>query len=112
MSLIATPLIQAIQLPNAVAAQYTCPASTQIIVRHVVFSNTTGGAITVKGYVVPSGGSVTDAAVVLPTTSIAANTPYVSPEFSGVVLKAGDTIQCFASAATSISMNASGIQQT
>ncbi len=112
MSLIATPLIQNIQLPNAVAIQYTCPAATQIIVRHVVFCNTTAGAITVSAEIVPSGGSTGAAAQILDAFSIAAHTAYVSPEFSGVVLKSGDTIQCFASAATSISMNASGIQQT
>ncbi len=112
MSLIALPLIQAVQLPNAVAIQYTCPASMQIIVRHVVFTNTTAGAITVTGYIVPSGGSVTDAAKILDAFSIAGHTAYTSPEFAGVVLKTGDTIQCFASAATSISMNANGIQQS
>jgi len=112
MSLIAIPLIQAVQLPNAVAIQYTCPATTQIIIRHVVLTNTTAGALAVTAYIVPAGGSVTDAAKILDAFSIAGHTAYTSPEFSGVVLKTGDTIQCFASAATSISMNASGIQQT
>jgi len=112
MALNAIALVQAIQLPNAAAVQYTCPASSKVIVRHVVFTNTTAGAITVTGYVVESGGSVTDARKVLDAYSIAAHTAYTSPEFSGVVLNAGDTIQCFASAATSIAMNASGIQQT
>jgi len=112
MSLIAIPLVQAVQLPNAVAPQYTCPAAMQIIVRHVVFTNTTAGAITVTAYIVPNGGAVGDAAKILDAFSIAGHTAYTSPEFSGVVIKTGDTIQCFASAATSVSMNASGIQQS
>lgn len=112
MSLTAIPLVQNVQLPSAVAIQYTCPASMQIIVRHVVFCNTTAGATTVTGYIVPNGGSVTDAAKILDAFSIAGHTAYTSPELSGVVLKSGDTIQCFASAATSVSMNASGIQQS
>lgn len=112
MALTAITLVQATQLPNAVAVQYTCPVNSRVIVRHVVFANTTAGAITVTGYVIPSGGSVTDAGKVLDAFSIAAHSIYVSPEYAGVVLNAGDTIQCFASAATSISMNASGIQQT
>lgn len=111
MSLTATPLIQAVQLPNAVAIQYTCPAATQIIVRHVVLTNTTAGAITVTAYIIPNGGSVTDAGKILDAFSIAGHTAYTSPEFGGVVLKSGDTIQCFASAAASVSMNASGITQ-
>ena len=112
MSLIALPLIQAVQLPNAVAIQYTCPAATQIVVRHTVLTNTTAGAITVTAYIVPNGGSVVDAAKILDAFSIAAHTAYTSPEFTGIVLKTGDSIQCFASAATSISMNANGIQQS
>jgi hypothetical protein len=112
MSLKAITLVQNIQLPNAVAAQYTCPTNSLVIVRHVVFTNTTAGAITVTAEIVPNGGSTGAAAQILSALSIAGNTAYVSPEFSGVVLNAGDTIQCFASGAASISMNASGIQQT
>jgi hypothetical protein len=109
MSLIAIPLVQAVALPATVAIQYTCPAAMQIIVRHVVFTNTTAAPVALTGYVVPNGGSVTDAAKILDAFSVAAHTAYTSPEFSGVVLKSGDTIQCFGLA---ISMNASGIQQS
>lgn len=112
MSLKAVPLIQNIQLPNAIAIQYTCPANMSVIVRHVVFNNSTAGPITVTAEIVPNGGSTGAAAQILNAYSIAANTAYTSPEFSGVVLNSGDTIQCFASAAASISVNASGIQQT
>lgn len=112
MALRAISMVQSLQLPNSIAAQYTCPAASAVIVRHVVFNNTTAGAVTVTAEVVPNGGSAGAAAQIMSAVSIAANTPYVSPEFSGIVLNAGDTIQCFASAATSISMNASGIQQT
>ena len=112
MSLKAISLVQAVQLPNAVGIQYTCPSASAVIVRHVVFTNTTAGAVTVTAEIVPNAGSTGNAAMILSVFSIAGNTAYVSPEFSGVVLNAGDTIQCFASAATSISMNASGIQQT
>lgn len=108
----AISLVQAVQLPNAVGIQYTCPSASKVIVRHVTFTNTTGGVITVTGEVVPSGGSTGAPSTIMSAQSIAGGATYVSPEFSGVVLNAGDTIQCFASAATSISMNASGIQQT
>lgn len=112
MSLTAIPLIQQVVLPASVAPQYACPASMQIIIRHVVFCNTTAGAITVTAYIIPNGGSVADSGKILDAFSIAAHTAYTSPEFSGVVLKTGDTIQCFSSAGASISMNASGIQQS
>jgi len=112
MSLSGITLVQAVQLPNSVAAQYTCGANSQVIIRHAVFVNTTSGAITVTAYIIPNGGSVTDAGKVLDTFSIAAHTAYVSPELSGCVLNAGDTLQCFASAASSVSLNVSGIRQT
>lgn len=111
MSLTAISLVQGVQLPNAVASQYLAPANSKVIIRHVTFTNTTAGAITVTAYVVPNGGSPGAASTVMSAQSVAGNATYVSPELSGIVLNAGDTLQCFASAATSISMNASGILQ-
>ena len=112
MSLSAIPLVQGVQLPNAVAVQYTCPANSRTIIRHAVFTNTTAGSINVTAYVVPSGGSVGDPTTVLSTFAIAGHTAYTSAELSGIVLAAGDTLQAFASAATSVSLNVSGISQT
>lgn len=109
MSISPITLVQATQLPNAIAVQYTCPVNSKVVIRHVVFTNTTAGAITVTAEIVPSGGSTGDSATILKAFSIAANTAYVSAELAGCVLNTGDTLQCFASAATSISMNASGI---
>lgn len=112
MSFTAISLVQAVQLPGSATAQYTCTANSKVIVRHVTFTNTTGAAVTVTAEIVPSGGSAGAAAMIMSAQSIAGNATYVSPEFSGVVLNAGDSIQCFASAGSAISMNASGIQQT
>lgn len=111
MSVSPITLVQATQLPNAAAAQYTCPANSKVVVRHGVFTNTTAGAVTCTVEIVPSGGSAGDPSKILDAFSIAAHTAYVSPEIAGVVLNAGDTIQAFASAATSISANISGIIQ-
>jgi hypothetical protein len=112
MSFQAITLVQGTQAPNAVAAQYTCPANSKTIIRHGVFTNTTAAPVTLSVYLVESGGSVTDARKILDVYSIAAHTAYTSPEVSGVVMNAGDTLQTVASAATSISQNVSGISQT
>jgi hypothetical protein len=113
MSLNAINLVEAVQVPiTTPAAQYTCPPNSKVIVRHVVFCNTAVGAAKLTAEVVPSGGSSGNAAIVIDALSIAAGASYVSPELSGVVLNAGDSIQCFSDTATAISMNASGIQQT
>lgn len=111
MSLAAITLVQNLQLPGAAAVQYTAPANSKVIIRHAVFVNTTAGAITVTAYIIPTGGSVTDAGKIEDATSIAAHTAFTSPNLAGIVLNAGDTLQCFASAAASISLNASGILQ-
>jgi|SRR5665213_150093 len=113
MSLNAISLFQNIQAPiTTPAAQYTCPVNSKVIVRHVVFCNTSGGAAKITAEVVPSGGSAGAPAIVIDALSIASQASYVSPELAGVVLNAGDSIQCFSDTATAISMNASGIQQT
>lgn len=111
MSFSAITLVQNIQLPNVVAVQYTAPANSKVIIRHAVFTNTTAGAVTVTSYIIPNGGSVTDAGKIEDATSIGGHTPFTSPNLAGCVLNQGDTLQCFASAATSISMNVSGILQ-
>ena len=112
MAVNSVTLVQATQLPNAVAAQYTCPAASRVTVGQVVFTNTTGGTVNATAYLVPSGGSVTDAAKLLDAYPVGAHTAYIVAELAGVVMNSGDKLECFASAATSISMNASGIIQT
>lgn len=111
MSLTAITLVQNLQLPASIATQYTAPANSKVIIRHAIFTNTTGGAITVTAELVPNAGTAGAPATVMSAQSIAAGGTYVSPELAGIVMNAGDTLQCFASAATSISMNASGILQ-
>ncbi len=112
MSLTAITLVQNLQLPNAVAAQYTCPANGRVIIRHVVFCNTDTGARAVTAHIVPSGGSPAAATELMSALSVAAGTSYVSPELSGCVLNPGDSLQCFADTGAKVSMNANGIQQT
>lgn len=106
------PLVQAVLLPSAVAVQYTCPANSRVVIRHVTFCNSDTSARTVTAYVVPSGGSVGAGALQIDAASIASKATYVSPELSGVVMNAGDTLQSFADTGAVVAMSASGIQQT
>ena len=116
MTIRALPLVRNIQLPNAVAAQYTAPANTVTIIKRAVFTNTSAGARTITAHVVPSGGSVANATMLINGQALAvppgAGSSYVSPELAGVVLNAGDTLQCFADAATSVTLSVNGIQQS
>lgn len=92
------------QLPNAAAAQYTVPGSTQAIVRSIVLVNTTGGAITVSLYV----NGAANSNKILDTYSIPANTRV---ELNAVMtLAATNTIQAVASAAASVTMTVFGLE--
>ena len=112
MSLTAAALVQNTQLPSSVAAQYTCVANSRVIIRHVVFCNTDTGSRAITAYIVPSGGSPGPTNMVIDAQSVAAGAAYVSPELSGCVLNAGDSLQCFADTGAKVSMNANGIVQT
>ena len=112
MSLTIKSLVQSQQIPATTTVMYTCPASTIALVKHAVLTNTSGGALTVNVYVVPSGGTADATAKILDTYSIGSHTAYTSPELCGIVLNTGDTIQMDASSAASISLNMDGILQT
>lgn len=112
MSLAVAALVQAADLPASAAPLYTCPGSQAVQITHVVLTNHTSGSINVTAYIVPAGGTVVPAAEILSVFAIAGNTAYVSPEFTGIVLKAGDSIQAFASTGSSVGMNANGIVQS
>lgn len=105
-------MVQGTDAPNAVAAQHTCATNTQEVITHAVFTNHTGGAVTLTAHIVPSGGSATAANKVLDVYSIAANTAYTSPELAGVVLNPGDALHTVASTATAIAQSVSGIVYT
>lgn len=116
MTVRAVPIVRNLQLPNAVAAQFTSPANTITVIKRAVFTNTSAGARTVTAHVVPSGQAVANATMVINGQALAippgAGSSYVSPELAGIVLQPGDSLQCFADAATSVTLNVNGIQQT
>jgi hypothetical protein len=109
MTINVAQLVAPTQLTGTVAVYFTCPANTTARIDRAIFSNPTGGALTITAYLVPSAGSPTTANQVINAQSIGAGAVYVSPELSGQVLLAGGTLQAFASAATSIVLSASGL---
>ena len=75
------------------------PINTVLRNGRVRFANTTGGAVTVEVWAVPSGGSVGDANKILPLASIAANS-YIDLDLP--FMSIGATLQAKAGAASSI----------
>jgi hypothetical protein len=92
-------------LTTSSVAFVTCAANVQTIVKRVVFSNPTAGAVTITVTRTPSGGSPL---TIIDVQSLAANGTYLAPELANMVLNAGDTLSALASAATSVNVFASG----
>lgn len=116
MTIRAIAIARSLQLPAAVAAQFTSPVNAVTIIKRAVFTNTSAGVRAVTVHVVPSGGAVSNATMLINGQSLAippgAGSSYVAPELAGIVLQAGDTLQCFADVAASVTLNANGIQQS
>lgn len=112
MSVTAKVLINAKQAAGSVTTEYTAPSSTRTIIDKFTATNTTGGAVTLTIHIVPSGGSVDATNKILDAYSIAANTFLDLSQMQNHVLAAGDIIAVGASAATSITIRASGRECT
>lgn len=95
-------LFPPVQVATTPQLLYTVPATpTASILRNarVRFANTTGGAVTIEAWSVPSGGSATDVNCCLPETSISANS-YLDVDIP--VIASGGSIRAKASSASSI----------
>jgi hypothetical protein len=111
MSITIAQLVSPQQLTNATATYYT---STNIKTRidKLTVSNPTSSAATVTIYLVPSGGSASDATTISKTKTVNAGETWNSPDVVGLVLNAGGTIQAVASANTTLTIAAAGVQIT
>ena len=97
----------AIAASPTVTTVYTVPASTRTLLKDIDISNTTGGAITVRVYLVPSAGSPATSNALLYNISIATATTL---QWTGTqIMTAGDTLRAEASA-TGLTLTASGAE--
>jgi hypothetical protein len=104
-------LIPAKQAENTQATQYTANNATAIIDKFTA-TNTSAGNVTISVNLVTSGGSPGAGNLVVDTRSIAPDETYTFPELVGQVLAAGGFISTIASAATSLTIRASGREIT
>lgn len=111
MAVTVKKLISAQQLTAANATYYTATNCKTIIDKCTV-TNTTAGAITLTLDIVDSGGTAGVTERMISAKSIAAGETYTCPEMVGHILNDGDTIQGLASAATSLTIRASGREIT
>jgi hypothetical protein len=100
-------IIDAQQVASSSTLYYTSTNVVTIIDKFTA-TNTTAGAVTITVYV----GTASASHTIISGRSVGAGECYICPEMVGQVLNAGDTIYAVASAATSITIRASGRQVT
>jgi hypothetical protein len=104
-------LIPAKQAENVQTTQYTAVNAKAIIDKFTV-TNTSAGNVTFSCNLVIFGGSADASNLIIDATSIAPDATYTCPELVGQVLESGGFISTIASAATSLTIRASGREIT
>ena len=107
MAVTVKALIPAKQAEGTQTTQYTA-TNCRAIIDKFTATNTTAGNVTISVNIVASGGSADATNLIVDTRSIAPDETYTFPELVGQVLDSGNFISTIASAATSLTIRASG----
>ena len=107
MAVTVKTLIPAKQAENTQTAQYTA-VNCRAIIDKFTATNTSAGNVTISVNLIASGGSAGNSNLSVDARAIAPNETYTFPELVGQVLEAGSFISTIASAATSLTITASG----
>ena len=102
-------IVEGQQLTASTATYYTA-GTNRTRIDKMTICNTTGTARTFDLHIVPSGGAASASNQVIDAKSVGAGETYLCPEVVGHWLEPGDTIQAVASAASALSIVASGIE--
>lgn len=104
-------LIPAKQAENTQTTQYTASLCKTIVDKFTA-TNTSASVVTLSVNLVTSGGSAGASNLIVDARSIAVDETYTFPELVGQSLEAGGFISTIASAATSLTIRASGREIT
>jgi hypothetical protein len=99
------------QAENTQTAQYTAVNCKTIIDKFTV-TNTSASNVTFSANLIVSGGSAGNSNLIVKARSIVPSETYLCPELVGQSLEAGGFISTLASAATSLTITASGREIT
>ena len=112
MSVTATVLVPPLQMQATQTTQYSVPTSTKAIIDKATVTNTDTVSRTFSVNLVTSGGSASNANLVIDARAVAVGETYTCPELVGQVLEAGGFISTIASAASALTLRISGRQIT
>jgi hypothetical protein len=104
-------LIPAKQAENSQTTQYTA-VNCKAIIDKFTITNTSAANVAISVNLVTSGGSPSAANLIMDTRAIAPDETYTCPELVGQALESGGFISTLASAATSLTIRASGREIT
>lgn len=104
-------LIPAKQAENSQTTQYTA-VNVRAIIDKFTVTNTSGSNVTFSCNLVTSGGSAGAANLIVDARSLVPDETYTSPELVGHAIESGGFISTIASAATSLTIRASGREIT
>ena len=104
-------LIPAKQAESSQTTQYTA-VNCKAIIDKFTITNTSAGNITISVNLVTVSGSPSAANLIIDTRAIAPDETYTCPELVGQALESGGFISTIASAATSLTIRASGREIT
>lgn len=100
-------LIPAKQAENTQLTQYTA-TNVKAVIDKFTATNTSGANVTISVNLVTSGGSPGASNLIVDTRSIVPDETYTMPELVGQVLESGGFISTIASAASAVTIRASG----
>jgi hypothetical protein len=107
MAVTVKALIPAKEAEDTQTTQYTA-TNCRAIIDKFTATNTSAGNETISVNIVASGGTEGNDNLIVDTRSIAPDETYTFPELVGQVLDSGNFISTIASAATSLTIRASG----
>lgn len=111
MGVLVKTLIPSKQAENAQTTQYTA-VNCKTIIDKFTITNTNTTNVTISVNLVTSGGTADLGNRIVDTRSVAPDETYTCPELVGQVLESGAFISTIASAATSLTIRASGREIT
>ena len=111
MSVLVKTLVAAKQAENVQTTQYTA-VNCKAIIDKFTATNTNTANVTISVNLVTNGGTAGVTNLIVDSRSIAPDETYTFPELVGQVLESGGFISTIASAATSLTIRASGREIT
>jgi hypothetical protein len=103
-----TKLANPATLTTSPVVYYTVPSNSRTILTAMTVVNYATGSVSMSLHLVPSGGTVDNTNVLLPNVTISANS--LANFNFGQILLVNDTVQAYASIASSVTIHLSGIQ--